>query len=553
MSAHAVGAMLKERAAEAPERRALAFPAGVDAAGQPTWSWLTYGELDALADRYAAGFAATGLQRGERTLLLLKPSHDFYGVIFGLLRLGAIPVLLDPRMGLKPLLACIAHTQPTAIVAIPPVHVVRLLARGTFATVTKVYTAGRRLFWGGHTLEAVKAAGAGSFQGPDLAADDEAAIVFTSGSTGTPKGVSYRHGGFTSAARYIQEMYGLQPPTTIVECFAPFAVFDLCMGSSVVIPQMDLSRPASAEPARIVEAIQRTEASVAFASPIVWLNTVRWCQDKGVKLPSLRAVLSAGAPIPVDLHRRFREILPEGAQVHTPYGCTEGMPVASVATDAILSETAALTEQGAGTCVGALAPGIDVRIVRITDEPMPTWSEDLREEPGQIGEIVIGGAVVSPEYKELPEANRLSKIDDGGRTLHRMGDLGYLDATGRLWFCGRKAHRIRAASGMIPADPVEGVFNAHPKVWRSALVGVGEPGAEVPVLCVELEKGQTWTNEDEAALLALADDTRYARLVRAVLVHPGFPVDARHNSKIRREDLKVWATGKLPRKALEAT
>ena len=541
-----VAAMLRAQAENRPSEKALAFPSGTSG-GRTTWDWLTFAELDALSDTFARGFEATGLESGDRTLLLLKPSFDFYGVIFGLMKMGAVPVLMDPGMGVKPLLGCISQIGPVATVAIPPVHVVRLIARGSFASVKKPYTAGSKWFWGGHSLAQVKAAGAGDtpYELRTYAADEEAAIVFTSGSTGLPKGVSYRHASFTAATEQIRDVYGLGPGTRVVECFAPFAIFDLCMGSTCIIPDMNLSKPATAQPERIADAIQLNDATVAFASPIVWVNTVRWCQKNKVTFPTLTKVLSAGAPIPPDLHRRFRDVLPEGAEVHTPYGCTEGMPVANVSTNTILGETAAKTAAGHGTCVGALAPQIRVRIIGITEDAIPTWSDDLELPQGEIGEIVLSGPVVSPEYKENPDANRKSKIQEGDTVLHRMGDLAYFDDQGRLWFCGRKGHRLQTESGMIPAVPVEGVFNEHPKVWRTALVGVGERGSEVPVLCVEAEAGETFTAADAEEMLALASGTRWEGVVSTWLLHTAFPTDARHNSKIRREDLKVWASKQL--------
>jgi acyl-CoA synthetase (AMP-forming)/AMP-acid ligase II len=274
---------------------------------------------------------------------------------------------------------------------------------------------------------------------------------------------------------------------------------------------------------------------------VVWQNLSRYCLDNDVKLPSIQTVITVGAPIPAYLHRRFRKILSEGAQIWTPYGATEGLPVSYIATDEILTETWERTAKGHGTCVGHPAPGMEIAVIGITEDPIPTWSDDLRVPDGQVGEVVIKGMAVSPEYKDVPGANALAKITDGDTIRHRMGDLGYLDERGRLWFCGRKAHRLQTVGGMIAAVPIEGVFNEHPDVFRTALIGVGSTGNEIPVLCVEMEPGKSWSAEVEAALVALAAETHHADVVQRFLHHPSFPTDARHNSKIRREDLKPWA------------
>lgn len=545
MAFSTVADLLRARASEHPDKPAIRFPAGRQG-GRPAWDTLTFGELDALADRFAHGFATSGIARGDRALVLIKPGPDLYGTLFGLLRMGAIPVLLDPGMGLRGVLSCVEQIGARAVIAISPVHAVRCFLRKPFRAMEVSITAGNRWFWGGHALAALRDAAPGTpYPHQTFAPEDEAAIIFTSGSTGPAKGVSLRHGAFSFQVEALQTMLGVGPEDTTVECFAAFAIFDVAMGMTCVIPDMNLAKPGSAEPAKILEAIETYEPTLAFASPIVWMNLVRYCQAHDKALPSFRKLITVGAPIPPDLHRRFRALLSDGVEVMTPYGATEGLPVSLIGTDAILGETAEKTAAGAGTCVGFPAPGMTIRIIRISEDAIGNWSDDLEVPTGDIGEVVIDGAVVSPEYKERPEANAAAKIQLDGRTLHRMGDLGYLDEQGRLWFCGRKAHRLETTAGMVPAVPVEGVFNEHPDVLRTALVGVGPRGAETAVLCVELEAGRAWSDALADELSKLPMGTRWEGVVQTIVQHPGFPTDARHNSKIRREDLKVWAEARF--------
>ncbi len=541
MSFATVADLLRQRTAETPDKPAILFP-GKRVDGRPQWDATTYQELDALADRFAHGFRAAGTQRGDRVLVLVKPGQDLYGVLFGLIRMGAVPVLLDPGMGIRGVLACIEQIGARVIVAISPVHAVRTFIRKPFKAAEVFVTAGTKWFWGGHSLAALRDnASSDPFPVETFAPEDEAAIIFTSGSTGPAKGVSLRHGAFSFQVEALQTMLEIGPEDTTVECFAAFAIFDVAMGMTTVIPEMNLSKPATAQPEKIVEAIQAYQPTLAFASPIVWVNLVRHCQAKNVKLPSFKKLITVGAPIPPDLHRRFRTLLSPGVEIFTPYGATEGLPVSLIGTNAILDDTAAHTAQGAGTCVGHPAPGMTIRVIGITEDPIASWSDELTLPTGKIGEVAIDGAVVSPEYKERPDATLAAKIQGDGRVLHRMGDLGYLDPRGRLWFCGRKAHRLETETGMVPAVPVEGIYNEHPKVLRTALVGVGPRGHEVPVLAVELEKGEAWTEDVGHELAIMAVGTRWEGAVTKIVHHKGFPTDARHNSKIRREDLKVWA------------
>jgi acyl-CoA synthetase (AMP-forming)/AMP-acid ligase II len=535
---------LRQSARNDPERAALIFPNGRDPSGKAAWTSLTFRELDSFADRYARGFASVGVARGDRVLILFKPSIEFFSVLYGLLRLGAIPIFVDPSMGLRNVLGCVAQVKPRVVAALPAVHALRVLSRRAFRSAEVLVTAGRRWFWGGHTLEACLSKDTDPWPSEAFSPTDEALIAFTSGSTGPPKGVSFTHGMLNAQTRLIGEQYGWEPGQTTVMCFAPFVLLSVARGNTTVVPDMDLSKPATADPERVVEAIQHHSAERALASPIVWMNVTRHCQSAGLRLPELQQVLTMGAPIQADLHRRFRTLLPEGAQLFTPYGATESLPVANVGTDEILGDTWLKTAEGRGTCVGKPFPGVRVRVMRVTDAPIEKWSDALELAQGEIGELVIDGPIVSPEYKDRPDANAKAKMDCDGRTLHRIDDLGYIDELGRLWFCGRKNHRLETATGMIPAVPAEGVFNEHPKVFRTALVGIGPRGSQLPLLCVEMEQGEIFTPEVEAELVQLAIGTRWEGIVRRFLVHPKFPVDPRHNSKIVREQLATWATAR---------
>jgi len=544
MSTHNVAQAIRRHAQSQPDAVALRFPAKGYRTEAPTWDAWTYAELDHHSDAYARGFQAQGIHTGDRCLMLIKPGLDFFAVVFGLFKLGAVPVVLDPGMGMKALLRCIETNAPRVVIAESPVHAIRTFVRRPFAAAEVFVTRGTRWFWGGANLKACHQPADEPFEMVLREATDDAAILFTSGSTGAAKGVASKQAMFAAQVDALREMFDFQPGQIDVQCFAAFAIFDLCLGMTSVLPSMDLSKPATARPEDILAAVHAHDADVCFASPVVWQNVSRHALATGAKLPSVKTLLTVGAPIPAYLHRRFQQILPDGAQVWTPYGATEGLPISYIGTDEILGGTWDRTAQGHGTCVGRIAPLAEVAIVPVTDDAMPDWADVTPiTEPGVVGEIVVKGPQVSPEYKDAPEANRTGKIRDGDGFRHRMGDLGYLDAEGRLWFCGRKKHRLETAEGMLPAVPVEGVFNEHPDVFRTALVGVGERGAEVPVLCVEMEPGKEWSEAVEQALVELGAGTPHEGIVQRFLHHPAFPVDARHNSKIRREDLKEWADG----------
>lgn len=264
-------------------------------------------------------------------------------------------------------------------------------------------------------------------------------------------------------------------------------------------------------------------------------------------MPTMRRVISAGAPVSPRIIERFCSMMGEGAQVFTPYGATESLPVASIGSDEILSETRYGTERGRGTCVGLPVPSAEVRVIETSDQPIEAWSRDLCVEPGVIGEIVVKGPQVTTHYFEAADHTNKGKIADGGTVRHRMGDLGYFDDRGRLWFCGRKAHRVVGADRVFFTVPCEGVFNAHPSVFRSALVGVERSGRVEPVLIVEVDRedGAGPSTALRRELLELGQAFEHTRPIRDILFHKGFPVDIRHNAKINRARLASWAAKRL--------
>jgi acyl-coenzyme A synthetase/AMP-(fatty) acid ligase len=311
-----------------------------------------------------------------------------------------------------------------------------------------------------------------------------------------------------------------------------------------VIPEMNFSCPGSVNPANIIDAITTYGVTTMFGSPALINRVGRYGVAHGTRLPTLMRAISAGAPVPSAVLERFTKLLNPGAEVFTPYGATEALPVCSIGSSEILASTRSITDAGGGVCIGRPVEGIRLEIIEISDQPIYSWDASLRVPTGKIGEIIVQGAQVTCGYYNRPDADHLSKIADPetGSFFHRMGDLGGRDEEGRVWFCGRKSHRLETAAGTLFTVPCEAVFNTHPQVFRSALVGVGIPGELMPVLCVELEKGVRVDRAVlRAELLTIARDHIHTHAIEVILFHPAFPVDIRHNAKIFREKLAVWA------------
>jgi acyl-CoA synthetase (AMP-forming)/AMP-acid ligase II len=379
--------------------------------------------------------------------------------------------------------------------------------------------------------------------------DETAAILFTSGSTGPPKGAIYTHGTFAAQVEALRAMYDIRPGEIDLPTFPLFALFAPALGMTALIPQMDFTRPGSVDPQRILGPATAYSATTMFGSPALLNRVGRYGAKHGIKLDSLKRVISAGAPVPASVLERFTSMLPDDAEIVTPYGATEALPVCSIGSREILAETGRMTGEGRGVCVGRPVDCISLAIIPISDEPIEQWHEELALPLFEVGEITVAGPQVSSAYLNRPEATRMAKIADPERGVwHRMGDVGYLDKSGRIWFCGRKSHRVVTEKETLYTIPVEGVFNTHPDVFRSALVGINEKnGSKRPVLCVELEAKRSKEEQQRISreLLELGTRFPHTKAIRKILFHPAFPVDIRHNAKIFREKLAVWAERKL--------
>jgi len=489
---------------------------------------LGFREYARLVDGAAALLRKKGIRRGTRTLLMVRPGTELILLAFALFQVGAVPVVIDPGMGLKHFRSCVARSRPRALVGILPAVALSYYFKKAFESLTT------RLFIRRNFVEQCrKAAGTTKTSPAQAQPQDLAAILFTSGSTGPPKGVCYEHRHFDAQVKAVRNQYAIQPGEVDMPLLPVFALFNPALGMTTVVPPVDPSKPAKANPANIVHVLQQHAVTNSFGSPVLWKIIGEYCKAHETTLPHLRRILMAGASVPPTVLRMWTELAPN-AEIHTPYGATECLPVTSISARTLLDETSGHTAQGRGTCLGKVTTGMQVRI-----KPLQDKGTTDRQNGHQVGEIVVAGPVVTEAYDHLPQATAAAKFHDDGHAWHRMGDLGYFDEQERLWFCGRVVERVLTDHGPLYTDCCEAIFNQHPQVFRSALIGLGKPGHQIPAIVVEPEKGlfpkapaDQETFRQELGTLAQSNPT--TENIHDFFFHPAFPVDVRHNAKIHR-------------------
>jgi acyl-CoA synthetase (AMP-forming)/AMP-acid ligase II len=544
-----VASALSWQAQRQPNAIAIHYPVS-GAFKRHHYQGCTYQQLDELSETYARGLLKYGIGPGVRTALMLTPGLEFFAVFFALFKAGAVPVLIDPGIGMKPLKQCLAEAEPKAFIGVTKAQFARKVLGWAKESCELIVTAGPKFGLGGISLKKLREMGELSTEEAQrpVKPDDLAAILFTSGSTGIPKGVVYRHRHFNAQVDMLKNAFDIQPGEVSLPTFPPFALFDPALGMTTVVPIMDPTRPAEADPEKLIDAINRFKVTNIFGSPAL-LNTLsRHCVDKGIRLESVTRVISAGAAVPVRTIRRMQRSLYQDANIHTPYGATECLPVSSISAAELDDAMVDRIESGDGVCVGQPIEPNEVKIIKISDMAFNDLSETTEMPFGMPGEIIVTGPSCTDSYWKRDADTAMAKLgDELGRTWHRMGDVGILDGQGRLWYCGRVSQRIDTGKEILFADQCEAIFNQHPDLVRSAVVGVGTKGRQTPVLCIEV-KGKLAPVDSERVhfdLLQLAQAHSITREIRTVLFHPGFPVDIRHNSKIGREELAVWAAKKM--------
>jgi acyl-CoA synthetase (AMP-forming)/AMP-acid ligase II/pimeloyl-ACP methyl ester carboxylesterase len=513
----------------------VSFPRGGD---RPRYDAIDFAALAARINAYERGLAAAGLRAAERVIMLVTPGADFLALSYAIMGRGAVPVFIDPGMGVDAVVACMKEAEPSGFIGVPKAHLLRLKAADLFRSLRFCVVAGRLPLFGAKRVRDLLLPADAAPAPVSRQADDPALVAFTSGGTGRPKGVIFTNRMLSEQLAVFRDQFGFRAGDQDLSLLPVFSLFTSALGVGSIFPPLDPARPLALVPQQIIRVMRDLGNQTSFGSPTLWTKIAEYCRQTGTSLPQLRRVFMAGAPVSPATLDLVKAACPQ-AESFTPYGATEALPVTIAAAAELRQDPPVLAVSGEeGTPVGRAIDGVLLRVVEPLDGPTTGPLVDCPELV--IGEIVVSGETVSREYLARPEATAASKIHEAGRVWHRMGDMGYLDAGGQLFFCGRRAHVVATPDRTFHSVPVENVFNRHPQVSRTALIGVaGMPALVVEPRSPSLDAAGRRRLADELRAIGAADPVTAP--IRRIYFHPSFPVDARHNAKIFRDRLAAWA------------
>lgn len=516
---------LGEVAQEKPDTLGLSIPHR-NLWGLLSYQHKTFQQMDHEVDVWATYFLSKGFSKGKKILLMLPPGEDLLISVFAMLRLGAIPVVIDPGMGLKNFFNCAKKTRPDLFLGCPQARLLYYILK-PFVRLKKAIIFSKAL-----KEKILKENFTCHLQKEDRN-NDVAAVLFTSGSTGYPKGAVYTYGEFNAQIDALKTTFHIEAGEIDIPLLPVFSLYNPALGMTTIVPEMDPAKPSQLDPEKIIEAIQTNGVTNSFGSPRLWTKLVDYCEENDYTLPTIKRIFLAGAPVHPSLLKRIQAILPKGT-AFTPYGATEALPIAYISATEVLEDTYKLTLQGKGTCVGHSIEGVKIRIIPIKDEVINELPQELPL--GEVGEIAVCAPYISKSYLNDLSATAKAKINHQGKIWHRMGDLGYKDAQNRLWFCGRKAERVICQEKTYYTDCCEAVFNAHKAVFRSALIAFESNGKTFPAIIIEPKKKLNHKAEEQLLqqLQALSDTTETTKDIHHFAIYYNFPVDVRHNAKIHR-------------------
>lgn len=517
--------MLLERARESPDAPAIME----QRRGRTVTT--SFGELEALSRHAAVSLRTAGVAKGSPVLLFHPPTADLYVALVGLLRIGAIAVVIDPSGGRALLRDACALLPPAALFASPKAHLLRLITpalrcipakfTSAFALWSPLLPAQRLIVGARHRDDGTHCSSC--VDCVDCADDDLALVTFTSGSTGRPKGARRTHGILRAQHAALRDVAARCGEVDLVTL--PIVVLsNLASGAVSVLPGTSTARPRDVNARALARQIDQGNVTRITASPVIVERIADHAIRGGSTFGTVRLIVTGGGPVFPDIIARARLAVPN-TRVISVYGSTEAEPIAHIDSRDVLPSDISAMQSGAGLLVGHPVRSVELCIIREhgagpigdTDE---AGLAALTLPVGDAGEIVVTGDHVVRSYVNGIGANE-TKFRVAGTVWHRTGDVGSIDDQGRLWLLGRCSAAVHDARGTVHPFAVECVARSRFELrevalvqWRGERVLVlGAPSVDTPTIA-QLRAAIPWAAIDRVITVART------------------PMDARHNSKV---------------------
>ncbi len=462
---------------------------------------ITFKELQKAIDQFAAALYDLGIRQGDRVAIILPNLPQYPIVHYALMKLGAIIVPTNPLYVERELEYQMNDSGAKAVIVLDLVYP-RIKAIREKTSLEKVIVTGVKDYLPGllKLLYPIKAKKEGSFvkvekepgvyffqdlmkgnyKAPPEATvktDDIAMLLYTGGTTGVSKGAVLLHKNLIANTYQVRNWItdAHEGTEAIVSALPFFHSFGMttCLHMSVIlkspailIPRFDIKQ--------VLHSIQKYKASLFPGVPTMYVAINNYPDIKKYSFDSLRACISGGAALPVEVQREFEKIT--GAKLVEGYGLTETSPVLTA------NPVYGLRKMGS---IGIPMPDTDIMIA----DP-----ETHKELPiGEIGELASKGPQVMREYWKKPDETKQALLNGWLFT----GDMSRVDEDGFFYIVDRKKDMIIASGFNIYPREVEEVLFQHPKIQEAAVVGVPhEYRGETVKAFVVLKKGETITEEE---------------------------------------------------------
>lgn len=499
-------------------------PAIIDTVrGQPrSTTFAVLADHVARAVSFLDGF---GLQPGDPVLVFQPMSLELYVALIALFQRGSVAMFLDPSAGRAHIDRCCAMSPPKLFIGSAKAHLLRLLSPGVRKIPRKIVVDSEG---GGWIPGAVRGSDAQKCP-PSNATfnalpDSPALLTFTSGSTGQPKAALRTHGFLLAQHAALEKALAMEAGAVDLTTLPIFVLSNLAAGVTSVIPNADLRKPGSIDPAPVFEQVRQYQPATSGASPALFERLAAHHEATGEMLSSLRRIYTGGAPVFPRLMDRLAAAAPD-AEIYAVYGSTEAEPIAHIGLSEISSADRDAMVGGKGLLTGEPVEEIALRILPVRwGTPLGPFTkaefDDLALRPNEPGEIVVSGNHVLKGYVN-GTGDLETKFRVDGAVWHRTGDAGYRDGRGRVWLLGRCSARIEDENGVVYPFAVECAALEDASVARAALIAldgkrllVVEPAAKQSVDIDSLKSRLSWSH--------------LARVITIAKI----PVDKRHNAKI---------------------